>query len=198
MDALQRYHDELLYWNERVNMVSRKDVDLLWEKHIVHSLMILKYVNIPEKSRVLDIGTGGGLPGIPIKIARPDIKITLVDSIKKKTKMVELFGQHTGLKDIDVVCDRVENLSETAHYKGAFDVIVTRAVARTVEIIRWSEHLAKPSTTWAMLKGGDLDEELQEAREAFPGLEINEAPVSAFGIQSFTTDEKKIITCRFS
>lgn len=198
MDGLERYHDELIYWNERVNMVSRQDTELLWEKHIIHSLMILKYVEIPDRARVLDIGTGGGLPGIPIKIARPDLRLTLVDSVRKKTKMVELFGQHTGLKDIEVICDRVENLTEQAHYKQGFDVIVSRAVARTKEIIEWSQDLAKPKAIWVMLKGGDLDKELQEARDAFPGLTITESALLAFGIPSFTTDEKKIVTCRFS
>jgi 16S rRNA (guanine527-N7)-methyltransferase len=160
--------------------------------------MIIKHTTFPEKARVLDIGTGGGLPGIPLKIARPDIKITLVDSIRKKTKMVELFAQHTQLKDIDVVCDRVENLATAGHYANGFDVIVSRAVARTTELITWSKPLAKPNTFWAFLKGGDLTDELEEAQQAFPSLSVAQASLSAFGIPSFTEDEKKIITCRFS
>ena len=79
VDALKRYHDELIYWNAKVNMISRKDEDNVWDRHILHSLAILKYVTIRPKARVLDVGTGGGLPGIPIKIARPDLKMLLVD-----------------------------------------------------------------------------------------------------------------------
>ncbi|MBK6760935.1 MAG: class I SAM-dependent methyltransferase [Ignavibacteria bacterium] len=95
VDALKRYHDELLYWNKKVNMISRKDEENVWERHILHSLTLMKYVTFPQKARVLDVGTGGGLPGLPIKIARPDLKMLLVDSIRKKTSMTDMFAQHT-------------------------------------------------------------------------------------------------------
>jgi 16S rRNA G527 N7-methylase RsmG len=98
MDVLDRYQRDLRYWNERVNMISRKDADNIWDRHIVHSLSLLKYVSLAPKARVLDVGTGGGLPGIPLKIARPDLRVTMVDSIAKKMKMVEMFAKHTELK----------------------------------------------------------------------------------------------------
>jgi len=198
MESLERYHNELRYWNERVNMVSRKDVDHLWERHIVHSLMLLRYAEFKPKARVLDIGTGGGLPGIPLKIARPDLRVTLVDSIAKKMKMVTMFAQHTAFKDITPVTARVETLIERPHYRGAFDVIVSRAVARTSMLISWTRPLLSKGGYYALLKGGDLREELDEARHDHPGVVITETPIDVLGMPWFKSDEKKVITCRFS
>ena len=196
MDSLQRYHSDLTYWNERVNMVSRKDIDQLWERHIIHSLLLLKYVVIPDKARVLDLGTGGGLPGIPLKIARPDIKITLVDSTTKKVNMVKMFGEHTGLKDIHAVSARVEDLCALPKYKGSFDVIVSRAVAPIVQLISWSLPLVAREGFYALLKGGDMAGEIKAAEQQFSNLSITEMPITAFGLPIFTTDEKKVIVCR--
>ncbi len=198
MDSLERLHNDLLYWNDQVNMISRKDIAHLWERHIVHSLMLLKYVDFKQKARVLDIGTGGGLPGIPIKIARPDLRVVLIDSISKKVKMARMFAEHTGQKNITVESGRVEDLAEKAHYAGSFDVITSRAVARIERLITWSRPLLAKDGVYALLKGGDLDEEIAEAREAFPDVKIEEISIKAFGMPGFTKDEKKVITCRFS
>lgn len=198
MDSLKRYHNDLRYWNEKVNMVSRQDVDHLWERHIIHSLMLLKYAELKQRARILDIGTGGGLPGIPIKIVRPDIKLTMVDSISKKMKMTSMFAEHTGLKDITCLTTRVEDLCNDAHYRGHFDVIISRAVARIGVLVEWSRPLLTTKGFYAFLKGGDLTEEIAEAKEQHPGLQIDETPIMCFGLPQFTTDEKKVITCRFS
>ncbi|MFM8771288.1 MAG: 16S rRNA (guanine(527)-N(7))-methyltransferase RsmG [Candidatus Kapaibacterium sp.] len=198
VDALQRYHDELIYWNAKVNMISRKDEQNVWDRHILHSLTILKYVSIKQKARVLDVGTGGGLPGIPIKIARPDLKMLLVDSIRKKATMTAMFAQHTMLKDIDVRAARAEDLAAESHYKGSFDVVISRAVARTATLLDWVRPLIKPSAVCAFLKGGDLDEEITEARALHKGVRIEVIPLEIFGVPSFTQDEKKVVVCRFS
>lgn len=198
VDALKRYHDELIYWNAKVNMISRKDEDNVWDRHILHSLAILKYVTIRPKARVLDVGTGGGLPGIPIKIARPDLKMLLVDSIKKKATMTAMFAQHTMLKDISVQATRAEDLAREPHYIGAFDVVISRAVARTAMLLEWVRPLVKPNAVCAFLKGGDLDEEIAEATSAFKGVQIDVIPLDIFGVPMFTQDEKKVVVCRFS
>jgi 16S rRNA (guanine527-N7)-methyltransferase len=198
IDTLTRFHNDMLYWNEKVNMVSRPDMAHFWERHIIHSLMLLKYVDFKQKARVLDIGTGGGLPGLPVKIARPDLKMTLVDSIAKKMKMTSMFAEHTGLKDIVCLTARVEELIAKPNYQRHFDVIISRAVARIGVLVEWSRPLLAPNGSYAFLKGGDLTEEIAEARTQHPGLVVTETPISCFGIPSFTTDEKKIITCRFS
>lgn len=198
VDALKRYHDELIYWNAKVNMISRKDEVNVWDRHILHSLTILKYVNIRPKARVLDVGTGGGLPGIPIKIARPDLKMFLVDSIKKKATMAAMFAQHTMLKDISVQAARCEDLAREPHYIGSFDVVISRAVARTAVLLEWVRPLVKPTAVCAFLKGGYLDEEIAEAKATFKGLRIEVIPLEIFGVPMFTQDEKKVVVCRFS
>ncbi|MFN4909075.1 MAG: 16S rRNA (guanine(527)-N(7))-methyltransferase RsmG [Bacteroidota bacterium] len=197
VDTLQRYHDELIYWNAKVNMISRRDELNVWERHILHSLCILKYVPIRQKARVLDVGTGGGLPGIPIKVARPDVKMLLADSIRKKVTMTAMFAQHTGLKDIKAIVTRVEDLADEPHYIGAFDVVVSRAVARTATLLEWIRPLLKPTAVCAFLKGGDLDEEIAEAREMFPKAHIEAIAIDMFGAPAFLEDQKKVVVCRF-
>jgi len=198
VDALKRYHDELLYWNKKVNMISRKDEENVWERHILHSLTLLKYVTFPQKARVLDVGTGGGLPGLPIKIARPDLKMLLVDSIRKKTSMTDMFAQHTGLKDITVLNTRAEDLAGEPHYQHAFDVIISRAVAKVDLLVDWVYPMMKPNSVCAFLKGGDLSEEIAEAIANHPGLSVQEIQIEMFGIPWFVEDQKKVVLCRFA
>lgn len=196
VDTLERYHDELIYWNQRVNMISRKDEENVWERHILHSLTLLKAVDIKQKARVLDVGTGGGLPGIPVKVARPDIKIVMVDSIRKKTTMTEMFAQHTALKDMTVINARAEDLAIESQYRQAFDVVISRAVARTSAVLSWVTNLVKPTGYCAFLKGGELIDELAEAAEQHPRWTITEHPIRVFGQPWFEENDKKVIVCR--
>ncbi len=198
IDSLERYYKELLYWNKQVNMISRQDEENVVERHILHSLCLLKYVKFPQRARVLDVGTGGGLPGIPIKIARPDVKMVLCDSIRKKVKMTEMFAQHTMLKDVTAVCARAEDLVKDPHYREGFDVIISRAVAKVELLITWVRPLMKRNTVCAFLKGGDLSQEIAEAVAAHPGLSVKEIPIDVFGVPWFTNEQKKVVTCTLS
>lgn len=193
VDAMQRYHDELLYWNSKVNLISRKDENQIWGKHILHCLSILRYAKLPKKARVLDLGTGGGLPGIPLKIARPDLRMVLCDSVRKKMTMTAMFADHTGMKNIDAVTSRVEDLADQPHYRAGFDVIVSRAVAETMQLMEWVRPLVAPGGFCVFLKGGDLTAELSNARKTFPGVEIREIPIDLFGAPWFKADDKKIV-----
>lgn len=197
MRRLERFADELIYWNEKVNMISRRDTENLWERHIAHSLTILKYCNIPNKARLLDIGTGGGFPGIPLAIARPDIFATLTDSIAKKVKMTKMFAQHTGLKTIESLNVRVETLADREQYLHYFDIIAARAVAPTTEIIGWTRKLLKKGGQYIFLKGGELSGELDEVRFHYPNAQITETQISMRGMAWFEQDEKKIVSVRF-
>lgn len=195
VDALERYHDELRYWNQQVNMISRKDEDNIWDRHILHSLTLLKYTEIKQKARILDVGTGGGLPGIPIKIARPDVKMTMVDSIKKKTTMTQMFASHTGLKDVVALNSRAEELAHDRQHLHGFDVIISRAVARTGVVLGWVEPLVKSNGFCAFLKGGDLSEEVMEAQQLFPNWSFKVIPIEMFGQPWFQEDQKKVVVC---
>lgn len=197
IELFKRYHNELKYWNEKVNMVSRKDTDNILERHILHSLSLVKYVNFPQKAKVLDIGTGGGLPGLPVKIALPAIRITMVDSIKKKAKMTKMFADHTGLNNINVFGDRVEELNNEPVFHHKFDFIIARAVARTEKLITWSRAYLKKSGKFCFLKGGDLSEEIKEAKEKYRNLKVKEIDIDFIGFDWFKKEEKKLITCSF-
>ncbi len=198
IETFERFHNELLYWNEKVNLISRKDMDNIWIRHFMHSLSIVKANSIEPKSRCIDIGCGGGFPGIPVGIARPDIHVTLVDSISKKMKLTSMFADHTGQRNYNAVVSRMEDLSTQKEYRGSFDHILARAVAPISSLIEWTKPLLKNNGTYILLKGGDLNAEIHEAKESFPDLIINEIHIKWIGVQWFEQDEKKLLICSFS
>ncbi|MFD2825439.1 16S rRNA (guanine(527)-N(7))-methyltransferase RsmG [Leeuwenhoekiella polynyae] len=147
-------------WNLKINVVSRKDIDEIYLRHVLHSLGIAKVQAFKSGASILDVGTGGGFPGIPLAILFPETQFHLVDSIGKKIKVVEEVSEGLGLKNVKVTNDRVENIN------GQYDFIVSRAVAQMETFVRWvkgkiakkSEHELKNGILY--LKGGDLTEEL--------------------------------------
>lgn len=148
-------------WNLKINVVSRKDIDELYLRHVLHSLGIAKVVQFKPGSEVLDVGTGGGFPGIPLAILFPETKFHLVDSIGKKIKVVDEVVAGLGLENVKTTNGRVEEL------KGTYDFIVSRAVAHMETFVRWNKgkiakkqnHSIKNGILY--LKGGDLSEELK-------------------------------------
>ncbi|MCS6999784.1 MAG: 16S rRNA (guanine(527)-N(7))-methyltransferase RsmG [Bacteroidota bacterium] len=192
--AIERFERELRYWNERINLVSRKDIDHVLERHILHSLAILTVVDIPQKARCLDVGTGGGLPGIPLIIARPDLRMVLVDSIRKKLRTAEMLAKHTGHRFTEAYCIRVEELAkQKPSFRAAFDVILARAVADTRTLLSWTRELVKPSGMHILLKGGDLSAEIAQARAAFPEALIMEHPLRLRGAPWLEEQQKKVL-----
>lgn len=159
---------ESLYksWNSKINVVSRKDIDELYNKHVLHSLGIAKVLEFKENSHILDIGTGGGFPGIPLAIMFPESNFYLVDSIGKKIKVVREIADALGLKNIKAEHIRAEEV------KGQFDFIVSRAVTKMEVFVPWTRkkiakkqnHELKNGILY--LKGGDLTEELQDFPKA--------------------------------
>ncbi|EMY81955.1 16S rRNA methyltransferase GidB [Psychroflexus gondwanensis ACAM 44] len=148
-------------WNQKINVVSRKDIDEIYIRHVLHSMGIAKIQAFLPGSKVLDVGTGGGFPGIPLAILFPETEFTLVDSIGKKIKVVEEVVEELGLQNVKAINDRVENIS------GEFDFIVSRAVAVMPSFVHWvkgkiakrSLHERKNGILY--LKGGDLSDELE-------------------------------------
>ena len=157
---------EQLYteWNEKINVISRKDMDGLYEKHILHSLGIAKVMPFADGTKVLDIGTGGGFPGIPLAILFPEVSFTLIDSIGKKIKVVEAVSEGLGLKNVTAVHGRAEKLKEKFHF------VVSRAVTQMPEFLQWlkgkfeKEQFNEKHNGVLYLKGGDLAEELAGLR----------------------------------
>ena len=189
---------EVLYkeWNDKINVISRKDIDGLYEKHVLHSLSIAAAFDISDNSEVLDLGTGGGFPGIPLAIFFPKVKFHLVDSIAKKLKVVEAIAEEIGLKNITTQHSRIEDIKNRK-----FDFVVSRAVAPLKDLWRWSKPLLRQkapayrtggqetrnlptgqagkqqenqSPGLICLKGGDLATEIQESGTRPRVMEITE------------------------
>lgn len=160
-EKLEKLYTE---WNEKINVISRKDMDGLYEKHILHSLGIAKVMPFADGTKVLDVGTGGGFPGIPLAILFPEVSFTLIDSIGKKIKVVEAVSEGLGLKNVTAVHGRAEKLKEKFHF------VVSRAVTQMPEFLRWlkgkfeKEQFNEKHNGVLYLKGGDLAEELAGLR----------------------------------
>ena len=161
--GLKEYCELLRDWNAKINLVSRKDTDRLELKHLAHCLTITKFLRLMPKARLLDVGTGGGLPGIPLAICYPQAHFTLIDSIGKKVMVVEDMIQKLGLKNIEVRRGRVEELPR----KRRYDFVIGRAVTALPTFFGWvSNKISKgskhsPSNGILYLKGGDYTEELK-------------------------------------
>lgn len=151
-------------WNEKINVISRKDIDNLYTNHILHSLGIAKVMPFKPGASVLDVGTGGGFPGIPLAILFPETNFHLVDSINKKITVVNEVAKGAGLKNVKGEWGRAEQI------KGKYDFIVSRAVTRIKEFYGWVNQKVKDKSIHDLdngilyLKGGDLDEELGELK----------------------------------
>jgi len=153
---------ETLYkdWNEKINVISRKDIDEFYERHVLHSLGIAKIMEFADGTKVLDIGTGGGFPGIPLAILFPNVEFTLVDSIGKKITVVNAVAESLGLKNVKAYHERAEKIKDKFHF------VVSRAVTQMPVFLRWlkgkfeKEQFNPKHNGVLYLKGGDLGEEL--------------------------------------
>jgi len=152
------------FWNSQINVISRKDIDELYERHILHSLGIAKFCSFKAGERVLDVGTGGGFPGIPLAILFPEIHFHLVDSIGKKIKVVTEVATALGLKNVKASHLRAEQITDK------YDFVVSRAVTRLIDFYPWVKGKFNKDSKNAIpngilyLKGGDLKEEISESR----------------------------------
>ncbi len=171
--ALQALYTE---WNARINVISRKDIDSLYLRHVLHSLSIAAVIDFAPGTQIIDIGTGGGFPGIPLAIFFPEVEFYLVDSIAKKLKIVEEVAANIGLTNVSTQHIRAEEIKNRQ-----FDFAVSRAVAPLKDLFKWSSPLIKKGGQQALanglicLKGGDLAQEISDSPgrpRLFPIYEI--------------------------
>lgn len=168
-------------WNEKINVISRKDMDNFFERHVLHSLAIAKVIKFNSGETVLDIGTGGGFPGIPLAILFPETNFILVDSIAKKIKVVDEVSKALQIKNVSTQVSRAENVQQKIDY------VVTRAVAKMDDLIFWSKN--KHPKKIIALKGGDLKDELNGIQKNIRIVDLKDI----FEEDFFET--KKIVIC---
>lgn len=161
-------------WNQRINVISRKDIDHLYERHVLHALGIAKVLQFLPEANILDVGTGGGFPGIPLAILFPQCNFHLVDAIGKKILVVKEITHEVGLKNITAQHIRAEQVN------GLYDFVVTRAVTRIKPLYQWVKKKIKPTSRHTLpnglltLKGGDLESELKEAGKKHKVFELKQ------------------------
>ena len=167
-DQIKKFDQlETLYknWNGKINVISRKDIENIYVRHILHSLVIAKFIKFRKGTTILDLGTGGGFPGIPLSIIFPDSNFILVDSIKKKLIVVEEVIKELELKNVKHKWSRAENLNYS------YDFLVTRAVAKMPLLVKWSKGKFNKTSSNQIpngiiaLKGGDIKDELVDIKE---------------------------------
>ena len=166
LGKFQQFQTDFLDWNDKINCISRKDTENFEQRHILHSLAIAKIIQFPDGANVLDVGTGGGFPGIPLAILFPNVSFHLIDGIGKKAKLAEEVVGSLGLKNVKVSKARSEEI------KGQYDFITARAVARASSFHQWVKHLKDNKSKMDghgiyYLKGGDVLEEMRELKRPY-------------------------------
>ena len=207
---LAEYVELLLQWNQKLNLISRRDSERIWESHILHSISPLFCIEFPAGTRMLDLGSGGGLPGIPLSIVHGSLEVALVDSVQKKTRALREILQTLQLPNVTVYSGRAEELAREP-LKSAFDAVIARAVAPLCDLIRWSRPFLRkrivPATRLKgtkgnselsfpyliALKGGDLAREIRDARLRARGTTITEVDLSFPGADLLGLVDKKIL-----
>jgi 16S rRNA (guanine527-N7)-methyltransferase len=187
LSRLKEIYDE---WNAKINVISRKDMDQFYCNHVLHSLSIAMIHSFEVNENVLDIGTGGGFPGIPLAIIFPETKFHLVDSIQKKIRVVNEVANSLELKNISVTNDRFE------HIKQKHDTIISRAVAPAIKLVHLTKNSMSKNSQHIFLKGGDLVDEKKELLQKYKTLNWKESRLSDFFSETFF-ETKKVIKLNY-
>lgn len=197
----------LLDWNKKINLVSRKNEETIWKGHIALSLSVLFKIEFHSKMNILDLGTGGGFPGIPLSILLPDCSFTLLDSTQKKIACVQSMTESLQLKNVKTIWGRAEELNQKKIYHGSFDAIVVRSVSNLSNLVEWGVPFLKQSkglngglekisiTTPSLItfKGAEIEEEEKNARNNFPAIFFQSVPLNFLGSEEFDNLDKKLI-----
>jgi 16S rRNA (guanine(527)-N(7))-methyltransferase RsmG len=212
LDQLNQYVGLLLDWNTKINLMSRKDEENVWTYHILHSISPLFKIKIKEGSRIVDIGSGGGLPGVPLKILRPDISLLCLDATRKKTNSISQMVDELKLESVNVLWGRAEEVGLQPEYLHKFDFAIARAVCPLNELIPLSINFLKkrnnphsietiinkglidadPPALFAF-KGGDLTKEIELAKQHHPHVNIRSIDLTFIGSEQLIASGKKFL-----
>lgn len=183
--ALQGIYSE---WNEMINVISRKDIDNLYERHVLHSLSIAKFIQFNNGAKIMDLGTGGGFPGVPLAIMYPGARFHLVDSIGKKLKVIEAVKEQIGLSNVFTFHSRAEQM------EYQYDFVVSRAVAPLADLLNWTKgkYSSKDQHSYKngliCLKGGDITEEISVVKN------VKKVPLNNFFAEESFADKYLVYT----
>ena len=191
LEKLEIYAKELKEWNEKINLTAIKDDEGIAIKHFIDSLMLLKYISIPENSKIIDVGTGAGFPGLVIAAARSDVKVTLLDSTGKKLKVVEDIAQKMGLSNYEILNMRAEDAGQKKEYREQFNFSTARAVAELRVLSEYCLPFVKQNGYFISMKGALAEKEIENATNALKVLsgQIEEN----FNFNLCNTGERNII-----
>jgi 16S rRNA (guanine527-N7)-methyltransferase len=174
IERFSQLKDLYIDWNSKINVVSRKDIDEIYVRHVLHSLAIAKIINFTDGSQLVDVGCGGGFPGIPLAILFPDVWFTLVDSIGKKIMVVNQIATALNLENVTAINDRAENL------KNKYDFVVSRAITAFPAFVSFTRNLISKNQNNALpngiiyLKGGDFSEEISPFKKSIEIVNISD------------------------
>jgi len=212
---LQNYVNFLLSWNEKVNLISREETDI-WGRHILHCISPLFKIEIEPNSLVLDLGTGGGLPGIPWAILNENVKFVLLDGTRKKVEAVSDILKKLGLGNAKAVWGRAEEISKLEEYRGKFDYVVCRAVGELKKIVKWSvgffnfQNFSKKflekinqksylhSGSLIVFKGGDIEGEIKDALRTGFVADVEILDLNFQGFEKVGFKDKKVVLMKLT
>ncbi len=182
----------LLEWNEKINLISRKSVSA--EDHIINSIFFLTKYSFDKVKSVADIGSGGGFPGIPVKILFPEIRITLIDSIRKKVNVQQDITEKMNLKKIEAICGRAEELSVQTKYKSKYDIVISKAVSSLDNLYLWGNKFLNSNGEMICIKGGNIEEEISSLLKLKKNLSVE--VISFEDLLPYSVEDKKIVVIK--
>jgi len=197
-NLLKKWVDLLMEINQKVNLISRKDTNFLWEKQILSCLSLLIFRNFNQSSEICDFGTGGGLPGMIIAIVRPDLFLTLLDSRKNKVKVVQQMIETLKIPNVQIVLGRGEELGKESQWFHRFPIVTSRAVAPIIDIVRWTSDLRNPESVLHLFKGGEFKDEEFDLSDTFSRYKIKKSLINLKGFSKFAENQKYLVSIEFN
>ena len=195
---LEKWAALLLEVNQNVNLISRKETEFLWEKQILPCLALLIFRKFSPDADVCDFGTGGGLPGMLLAIVRPDLRLTLLDSRRKKIEVVQQMIDNLKLSNAQTVLGRGEELGKQRPWRQRFPLLTARAVAPLIDLVRWTADLRKVESVLHIYKGGEIKDEVFALSKKVSGVRVNKSLMVLKGYPKFAENQKYIISLEFS
>ena len=184
IEHFKQYLIKLLQWNNRINLISKNDEIRVVSRHFLESIAIFDIIDFPINSCIIDIGTGAGFPGLPLKIIRPDLNLMLLDSKRFKTLFLTDVLNILKLSNVEVIKERAEIACLKPALNRKFDFVMSRAVANISTIYKWTNKFLKPEASILALKGGDIEKEIELFRKEYKMIDVKVLPLKSLLIKS--------------